>query len=71
MTYIANPINKEQEKAVKAFLDALEVPYEVTTPKDETEYLLSTQANRKRLEEAMEEDLQGKGKTISLDDIWK
>lgn len=71
MTFIAHPINPEQEKAVKAFLEALQVPYEVESNKDETEYLLSTEANKKRLQEAMDDEQQGKGTSISLDDIWK
>jgi hypothetical protein len=71
MTYIAHPSNKEQEKAIKAFFEALEVPYEIQTGKDETEHLLSTEENTKRLEEAMEDERQGKGTKISLDDIWK
>lgn len=71
MTFIAHPTNPEQEKAVKAFLEALQVPYEVESNKDETEYLLSTEANKKRLEEAMNDEKNGKGTSISLDDIWK
>lgn len=69
MTYIAHPLNKEQEKAVKAFLDALEVPYEVESNKDETAYLLSTEANKTRLQQAMEEDRQGKGTKLNLDNF--
>lgn len=69
--FIAHPTNPEQEKAVKAFLEALQVPYEVESNKDETEHLLSTEANKKRLEEAMNDEKNGKGTSISLDDIWK
>jgi hypothetical protein len=71
MTFIAHPSNPEQEKAVKAFLEALQVPYEVESNKDETEHLLSTEANKKRLEEVMNDEKSGKGTSISLDDIWK
>jgi len=71
MTFIAHPSNSEQEKAVKAFLEALQVPYEVEPNKDETEHLLSTEANKNRLQEAMNDEQQGKGTSISLDDIWK
>jgi hypothetical protein len=71
MTFIAHPTNPEQEKAVKAFLEALQVPYEVESNKDETEHLLSTEANKKRLEEAMNDEKNGKGTSISLGDIWK
>ena len=71
MTYIAHPINPEQAKAEKAFLDALDVPYEVSSEKDETEHLLSTEANAKRLQSAMNDEQEGKGKTVTLDEIWK
>jgi len=71
MTYIAHPTNKEQEKAIKAIFEALEVPYEVQPDQDETAHLLSTQANANRLQQAMDEETQGRGEKISLNDIWK
>lgn len=71
MTYIAHPIDEAQDKAVKAFLDALQVPYEKEPEMDETEYLLSTEANRKALQSAIQSEKEGKGVKISLDDIWK
>lgn len=71
MTYIAHPSNKEQEKAIKAFLEALEVPYEIQADNDETAHLLSTDANTKRLQQAMEDEIAGNGKKISLDEVWK
>ena len=71
MTFIAHPTNSEQAKAVKAFLEALKVPYEVESNKDETDHLLSTEANKKRLEEAMNDEKNSKGTSISLNDIWK
>lgn len=71
MKFIIHPTNPEQEKAVKAFLEALQVPYEVESNKDETEHLLSTEANKKRLEEAMNDEKIGNCTSTSLDDIWK
>ncbi|MCW3074726.1 MAG: hypothetical protein JWP69_1795 [Flaviaesturariibacter sp.] len=69
MTYIAHPLNEAQEKAIKAFLEALEVPYESTADADETAHLLSTEANKKRLMESISE-IEG-GTKVNLDDIWK
>lgn len=73
MTYIAHPINEAQDKAVKAFFDALEIPYEKEPEIDETEYLLSTEANKERLMAALKSEQNGEGISISLDDneIWK
>ena len=70
-TYIAHPVDEAQEKAVKAFFDALQVPYEAEAASDDTEHLLSTEANRKRLLNAMEHDGEGHGRAVSLDEIWK
>lgn len=71
MTYLAHPVNPEQAKAVKAFLDALEVPYEFSSDTDDTAHLLSTEANAKRLQQAMNDEQEGKGTTITLDEVWK
>lgn len=39
--------------------------------KDETEYLLSTKANRKHLEESIQQLNEGKSKKIKTADLWK
>ena len=69
--YIAHPTDQAQEAAVKAILEALKVPYETqATPEDDTAYLLSSEANKKRLQDAMANE--GKGsRSIGLDEIWK
>lgn len=38
---------------------------------NETDYLLSTEANRKHLEEGIRQVAEGKTTPISLDDLWK
>ena len=71
MTYIAHPINEEQEKAVKAILDALKVPYDTEPDLDETQHLFSTEANREALNESLSQIEHGKTVEIKLDQIWK
>jgi len=67
----AYPKNKVQEKAVKAILKAMDVPYEEEPIIDDTAYLLSTKANKKRLEESMVSKENGEGKMVKIDELWK
>jgi len=64
-----HPKDEAQEKALKVILDAFEVKYEKEM--DETEYLMSSEANRKALNDSIEQLESGKGIKISLDDLWK
>ena len=66
--YIAHPKDAAQERAVKAFLGALKVPYKES---DETAYLLSTESNKRILLNAVKNESKGKGTKITLDKIWK
>ncbi len=71
-TYIAHPVDEAQERAIRAFLDALQIPYEAEAqPADETAHLLSTPANAARLTQAIADEKLGQGQPVSLDDIWK
>jgi len=47
-TITAYPQTNEQLQALKALLNALQIPFE-ENPVDETAYLLSSEANKKRL----------------------
>ena len=38
---------------------------------DETDYLLSSEANKKHLMESMQEARDGKGRAIKTDNLWK
>jgi hypothetical protein len=67
----AYPKNKVQEKAVKAILKAMDVPYEEEPIIDDTAYLLSTKANKKRLEESMVSKENGEEKMVKIDELWK
>jgi len=67
----AYPQNKEQEKAIKTVLKALNVPFDEEPVVDETTYLLSTKANKKRLLDAIEAKREGKGLAVKTEDLWK
>jgi len=64
-----HPKDDAQEKALKAIFDAFEVKYEKEL--DETEYLMASEANRKVLDESIQQLEAGKGVKVSLDDLWK
>jgi len=68
-TLTIHPKNEKQEKALKTIFDAFDVKYEKEM--DETEYLMSTEANRKALNESIQELEAGKGIKVSLEDLWK
>lgn len=71
-TYIAHPVDEAQERAIRAFLEALHIPYEAQAqPADETAHLLSTPTNAERLTKAIADEALGQGRPVSLDDIWK
>ena len=67
----AYPQNKEQEKAIKTVLKALNVPFDEEPIVDETAYLLSNKQNKKRLLEAIESKHEGKGVAVNPEDLWK
>jgi hypothetical protein len=70
-TLIIHPVDEEQQKALQTILDGFKVPYEKEPVSDATEYLLSTKANKKLLDEAMGEYERGEGIEIKLEDLWK
>lgn len=71
-TLTIHPADMDQETAIRVFLDALHVSYKATeTSKDETEYLSSSPAMKAHLDKAAEQEKNGEGVKITLDDIWK
>jgi PHD/YefM family antitoxin component YafN of YafNO toxin-antitoxin module len=68
-TIVVYPKNEEQEKALMLILDAFDVIYE--KEQDETEYLMSTEANREALDESIRQLEAGKGVKVSLKDLWQ
>lgn len=70
-TLTIHPANSDQDTAIRVFLDALHVEYKTGEEMDETEYLNSSPAMVEELNKAMNEEKNGEGKKISLDEIWK
>lgn len=64
-----HPKNKDQEKIITMFLDALKVKY--ASVSDDTEYLLSSEANAEHLKKSIRQADEGKISSIDLDEIWK
>ncbi len=65
-TFIATPETPLQQKALKAFLKALEVPYK--TKKEEVPYDPEFVAKIKRSEKQIAE---GEFEVIKTEDLWK
>ncbi len=70
-TLVIHPENEEQQKALQTILDGFKVPYEKEPVCDATDYLVSTKANKARLDKAMEEYKAGGGVEIKTEDLWK
>jgi antitoxin YefM len=62
----ANQLSEDILKSIKEAFKDKEIEITVTDMIDETEYLLSTEANKKHLYESMEELDAGKGIPMSL-----
>ena len=63
--------NKKELSTLKKILKALEVNFTHTLAADETDYLLSTEANRKSLDKSLEQANMGKVVKVDIDDLWK
>ncbi|MGF7080839.1 DUF2683 family protein [Mucilaginibacter sp. UYCu711] len=68
-TFTIHPKDDAQEKALKAIFDAFSIKYEKEL--DETEYLMSSKANRNALDDSIQQLESGQGVKVSLDDLWK
>jgi len=68
-TITIHPKNEAQENALKTIFDAFSIKYEKAL--DETEHLMSTDANRKALDEGIQQLEDGKGIKVSLEDLFK
>jgi antitoxin YefM len=65
----ANQLTEEILKSIKEAFKDKEIEITVTDMIDETEYLLSTEANKKHLYKSMEELDSGKGTPMSLAEL--
>jgi len=65
------PANSDQDTAIRLFLDALHVEYKTGDEIDETAYLMSSPAMVQHLNNALRQEENGEGKSVTLDEIWK
>lgn len=63
-TVIANPANKEQLDAIKAFMKALKVDFKVEKSPYDPEFVAKIEKSRQEIKE-------GKGVRIKVEDLWK
>jgi|GEM_PF-687302 len=72
MTLTINTKNQRKLRRIKDFLKEIEVDFdEVEDNNDETEYLTSTIANKKHLEDSLREAQKGNVEKIAVEDLWK
>ena len=70
-TLTIHPATEDQETAIRMFLDALHVDYNASGEMDETDYLLSSGANKEHLKKSIEQGKKGEVTKVDLNDIWK
>ncbi len=68
-TLIVYAETPEKSEALKAVMKVLSVSYE--NELDTTEHLLSTDANRRALQESLLQIQEGRTSVVNLDEIWK
>jgi len=64
-TLAAHPIDEAQKKVIKAFFEALQVPYDEEPDTSESPY------NPEFVSRILSEEAAGKFTTIKTDDLWK
>lgn len=70
-TLTVHPADEHQEKALKAFLEALEVDYDEQPQTDETERILANPDLVEKLEEGRKDMQNGRGQKIDPNNLWK
>jgi len=70
--YIAQPSTSEKAKALKAFMEALEIDFEISKPNGEES--LYNPAFVAKILQSKQDFLDGKGKTMTMEELkalWK
>jgi len=70
-TITVHPADDHQEKAIKAFLAALEVEYDELPEMDETERILANSKLTEKVTQGRKDMQEGKGEKIDPDNLWK
>ena len=70
-TLTVHPADEHQEKALKAFLEALEVEYDEQPETDETETILANPELTEKITKGRKDMQDGKGEKIDLNELWK
>jgi hypothetical protein len=70
-TLVIHPVDEAQQQALQVILDGFKVQYEKEPITDPTDYLISTKANKERLDNAIHDYKAGKGVAIKIEDLWK
>ena len=68
-TIVVHTETEEQEKAVKAALESLQVSFEEEL--DETEYINSSPEMVARIKQAEKDIAAGKGVKVDINNLWK
>ena len=70
-TLTIHPITADQETAIRMFLDALHVDYNISEEPADTANRLSSKANPKYLQKSTEQGQKREVTKLHIDEIWK
>ena len=70
-TLLVRPANEKQDKALRAVLEALQVPFDEEPETDETERILSNPETTEKLSKSIQEVTEGRLTTIAPHELWK
>lgn len=70
-TFIVQPKDQAQQKALQTFLEGSHIPYENEPATDETQRILANPVMAKRVDESLKNIEKGNVTSIKLEDLWK